>query len=138
MCVMLKVWFVSRLKEKGLKLSGTKPELIERLLEFNAAQTTGDVLFTDSVTPSPDDWLLLPLKNYIGETKKASSRDLGRMLNLEKSDIPGQTANQRMKDLYGSLRMYLQSRLDIFEVSEIRSEKTSSMEYFVSYRNNGI
>lgn len=138
MCVMLKVWFVSRLKEKGLKLSGTKPELIERLLEFNAAQTTGDVLFTDSVTPSPDDWLLLPLKNYIGETKIASSRDLGRMLNLEKSDIPGKTANQRMKDLYGSLRMYLQSRLDIFEVSEIRSEKTSSMEYFVSYRNNGI
>ena len=112
--------------------------MIKRLLEFNAAQTTGDVLFTDSVTPSPDDWLLRPLKNYIGETKLASSRDLGRMLNLEKSDILGQTANQRMKDLYGSLRMYLQSRLDIFEVSEMRSEKTSSMEYFVSYRNNEI
>jgi hypothetical protein len=136
---VLKARLISRLKEKGLKLSGTKKELIERLLEFKAsAKSTTDVFFTDSVDPSPDDWLLRPLKNYIAETKLASSRDLGRMLNLEKSDIPGQTANQRLKDLYGSLRMYLQSRSDIFEVSEIRSEKTSSMEYFVSCRNNKI
>ena len=124
---MLKVQLTSRLKDNGLKLSGTKTELIERLLEFKATQST------DLVDPSSDDWLLRPLKKYIGETKLASSRDIGRMLNLEKSNIPGLTANQRMKDLYGSLRMYLQSRSDIFEVSE-RPDKISSMEYFVSCR----
>jgi len=138
-----------RLKVKGLKVSGTKIELIERLLDLEKTIDSPDIesaiiqakkvglprLNTISrVEAGGDEWLLDPLVAFIGDNKNVSSRELGRMLNMAPSDMPGMTANSRMKELYGSMRMYLQSHPDIFQVSEGPSGRSSNMEYFVSVR----
>ena len=117
------------LKEKR---SETGTESLERL---EVADITFEELSrSESIDSCPDSWLLQHILTFLENEKIASFSDIGRMLNLESSDIPGTNANQRMKDLYGSLRTYLLYRSNIFIVSEKNSHR-GVLDYLVSCRH---
>lgn len=97
-----------------------------------------DIMFeelsrSESIDSCPDSWLLQHILTFLENEKIASFSDVGRMLNMESSDIPGINANQRMKDLYGNLRTYLLSQSNTFVVSAKNSHR-GVLDYLVSCR----
>jgi hypothetical protein len=118
------------LKEKR---SETSTELLERFEESDSSFEEASRF--DSIDSFPDSWLLQHILIFLENEKKAYFSDVGRMLNLKESDIPATSANQRMKELYGSLRTYLQFRSNIFVVSEKTSHK-GVLDYIVSCRRS--